>query len=280
MADNYKNTFLAFALIGRFVLVYIASIIDERTPNMKYTDTDYDVFSDAATHVYNGSSPYARATYRYTPLAAYICLLNNIIHPLAGKIVFCILDVLMGVFMWSLIESQNRNRKYTMLYVAFWIYNPVTVGMSTRGSNDNIIALLVFASLYFLLKKSYVTAGLVYGLSVHFKIYPIIYCIPFYFFIDCDRKAIIEGKKSICSLIFSKLFTKNRVVFTLVSASTFISLTGFFYYVYDYEFIYEAYLYHFIRKDNRHNYSVYFYMIYQMYDLQSSKLMAIMTFVP
>ena len=63
------------------------------------------------------------------------------------------LDVLMGVFMWSLIESQNRNRKYTMLYVAFWIYNPVTVGMSTRGSNDNIIALLVFASLYFLLKK-------------------------------------------------------------------------------------------------------------------------------
>ena len=105
MADSYKNTFLAFALLGRFALVYVASIIDERTPNMKYTDTDYDVFSDAATHVFNGNSPYARATYRYTPLAAYICLLNNIIHPLAGKIVFCVLDVLMGVFMWSLIES-------------------------------------------------------------------------------------------------------------------------------------------------------------------------------
>jgi phosphatidylinositol glycan class M len=167
-----------------------------------------------------------------------------------------------------------------MLYVAFWVFNPVTVGMSTRGSNDNIIALLVFASLYFLLKKQYVVAGLVYGLSVHFKIYPIIYSIPFYFFIDCDREAILKGKKSICSLIFSQFFTKNRVVFTLVSASTFISLTGFFYYFYGYEFIYEAYLYHFIRKDNRHNYSVYFYMIYQMYDMQSSKLMAILTFVP
>jgi len=45
-------------LIGRFIIVFIASIIDERTPNMKYTDTDYDVFSDAATHVYNGRSPY------------------------------------------------------------------------------------------------------------------------------------------------------------------------------------------------------------------------------
>ena len=80
-------------------------MIDEKTPNMKYTDTDYDVFSDAATHVYNGNSPYLRHTYRYTPLAAYICVLNNIIHPLAGKIIFVLLDVLMGVFMWSLIES-------------------------------------------------------------------------------------------------------------------------------------------------------------------------------
>ena len=133
--------------------MYIASIIDERTPNMKYTDTDYDVFSDAATHVYNGQSPYQRHTYRYTPLAAYICVLNNIIHPLAGKIIFVLLDVLMGVFMWSLIESQNVSRKYTILYVAFWVYNPVTVGMSSRGSNDNIIATLVFATLYFLLKR-------------------------------------------------------------------------------------------------------------------------------
>jgi hypothetical protein len=55
--------------------------------------------------------------------------------------------------MWSLIESQNVSKKYTILYVAFWVYNPVTVGMSTRGSNDNIIATLVFATLYFLLKR-------------------------------------------------------------------------------------------------------------------------------
>ena len=100
-----KDIFFAFALIGRFIIVYIAKLIDEATPNMKYTDTDYFVFSDAATHVYNGGSPYARHTYRYTPLAAYICVLNNFIHPLAGKIVFCILDVIMGAFMWKLVES-------------------------------------------------------------------------------------------------------------------------------------------------------------------------------
>ena len=102
---SYKAAFLWFALIGRFVIVFIASIIDERTPNMKYTDTDYDVFTDAAKQVYRGKSPYKRSTYRYTPIAAYICTLNVVIHPLAGKIVFCILDVLMGMLMWNLIES-------------------------------------------------------------------------------------------------------------------------------------------------------------------------------
>ena len=123
--------------------------------------------------------------------------------------------------------------------------------------------------------------GLVYGLSVHFKIYPIVYCIPFYFFIDCDRKAILEGKKSLCSLLFTNLFTKNRLIFGLVSAGTFLSLTGLFYCVYGYEFIYEGYLYHLIRKDNRHNYSVYWYMILQTYDFQQkSGVMALLAFVP
>jgi GPI mannosyltransferase 1 subunit M len=150
-----------------------------------------------------------------------------------------------------------------MLYVAFWIYNPVTVGMSTRGSNDNIIALLVFASLYFLLKKDYWVAGFTYGLSVHFKIYPVIYSIPFYFFIDCDRQAILSGK-SLLSIIFNfnNFITKNRLIFTFSFLCTFTSLTALFYHIYGYQFLYEGYLYHLERKDNRHNYSVYFYMIY------------------
>ena len=134
--------------------------------------------------------------------------------------------------------------------------------MSTRGSNDNIIATLVFATLYFLLKRQYVIAGVLYGLSVHFKIYPIIYCIPFYFYIDCNKEAILKGNKALYQLIFTNLFTKNRLIFTFVSASTFLILSGTFYYIYGYEFIYEGYLYHLIRKDNRHNFSVYFYMIY------------------
>lgn len=64
------------------------------------------------------------------------------------------------------------------------------VAMPTRGSNDNIISLLIFIALYFILKKQYIWAGLSYGLSVHFKIYPIIYSFVLYFYIDMDRSLI------------------------------------------------------------------------------------------
>jgi phosphatidylinositol glycan class M len=175
------------ALLIRFVGVYLAKLIDESPSPKKFTDTDYDVFSDAAKHVAHGNSPYARHTYRYTPLAAYMCLPNVWIHPLSGKVIFCIFDVIMGATMWQLIESQNKNKKNTWLYVSFWLFNPVTIAMSTRGSNDNIIAMLVYITLYYLLKKNYTAAAFWYGLSVHFKIYPIIYCFVFFLYIDCDK---------------------------------------------------------------------------------------------
>ena len=116
--------------------------------------------------------------------------------------------------------------------------------------------------IYFLLKRHYITAGFLYGFSVHFKIYPIIYCIPFYFYIDCDKKAIHMGKSFWQRLKFKEFFTINRLVFALISAWTFVGLNVMFYYIYGDEFLEEAWLYHLVRKDNRHNYSVYHYLIY------------------
>ena len=69
-------------------------------------------------------------------------------------------------------------------------------------------------------------------------------------------------------------------MFTFVSAGTFLALTYFFYVLYGYEFLWEAYLYHLVRKDNRHNVSVYWYMIYQLYDESASTLLGVATFIP
>lgn len=278
--NDYKKYFFLWFFWIRIALIFVAWYVDDNTPTIRYTDTDYDVFTDAAGHVYNGDSPFKRHTYRYTPLAAYICLPNQMIHYYAGKFVFCFFDMIMAMFMWNILESQTSNKYWIFAYVSYIIQNPITVALSTRGSNDNIIIMLVYGTIFFLLKRRYVLAGLMYGLSVHFKIYPIIYSIPFYLFIDCDREAILEGKKSWSQIVFKNFFTRNRVVFTLVSATTFLSLTGFFYSLYGFEFLYEGYLYHFVRKDNRHNYSVYFLMIYNMMDLKANNVLALMAFIP
>ena len=40
-------------MVIRLVMVAVGEYIDS-VSDVKYTDTDYSVFSDAATHVYNG----------------------------------------------------------------------------------------------------------------------------------------------------------------------------------------------------------------------------------
>jgi len=60
--------------------------------------------------------------------------------------------------------------------------------LSTRGSSDIIVLFLVLSSLYFLLTKRFVLGGVFYGLGVHFKIYPIIFALPLWLFIDRTYK--------------------------------------------------------------------------------------------
>ena len=51
---------------------------------------------DAAAAVAAGGSPFERATFRYTPLLAWVGLLNVWLHSAASKALFCTADLAAG----------------------------------------------------------------------------------------------------------------------------------------------------------------------------------------
>ena len=79
--------------------------------------------------------------------------------------------------------------------------------------------------------------------------------------------------------LFDNFFSKNRIRFTVISAGVFISLFVLFYIIYGNMFVHETYLYHLIRKDNRHNFSVTFYYIYLNFE-NITPFKAALTFLP
>lgn len=76
---------LAISAAVRSLLVCWGELQDTYL-RVKYTDVDYQVFTDAARYVSQGGSPYERSTYRYSPLLAYLVLPNIWLHPAWGKV--------------------------------------------------------------------------------------------------------------------------------------------------------------------------------------------------
>lgn len=80
------------SLLGLSALVRVILIIygewQDSHMEVRYTDVDYLVFSDAASLVASGQSPYKRTTYRYSPLLAFLLVPNSIIHHSWGKFLF------------------------------------------------------------------------------------------------------------------------------------------------------------------------------------------------
>ena len=251
----------AAALAIRFALVAVAAIIDAYKPlGLRYTDVDYDVLKDGARAMMQGGSPFQRATYRYSPLVAWPLLLDVKTGLPVAKLVFCLMDVLLGDAMGQLAEQRGASSHVRLL----WLFNPISIVLCTRGSWDAVSVYLVLKAL--LSKRSPVKAGLLLGLATHLRLYPVIYAAPFLYnlcFESRRRRPIARA------LAFCMAFTSGLLAPTLYA-----------YQAYGNVYVEEALRYHLKRADHRHSFSVFWLPIYLSRALQDSRLTLLLKLAP
>ena len=270
------------AVILRAILLLYGSLQDAFSP-MKYTDIDYFVFTDAARFISQGQSPYARDTYRYTPLLAWF------IYPTTwqgkwfsfGKILFAIGDIVAGWLILRILRSSGKMPiDRALKFASIWLLNPMVAQISTRGSSEGLLGVVVSALLWAVLSKRIQLAGLLLGFAVHFKIYPFIYATSIIWWLDEEHA---HGAPSIHSkTLYSRaigFINSARMTLAMYSLFTFTTLNSLMYYMwvtypklyfrctyisrrYGWPFLQHSYFHHLTRIDHRHNFSPYNTLLY------------------
>lgn len=301
---------VVFAAVAfRAALIVYAEYHDAHSV-LKYTDVDYRVFSDAARFVAQpmadnhavgpwGESlslgdPYTRETYRYTPLLALLLLPNEWLHPAFGKVIFSLADIGIGLLSKQLLvatSSKWRQKEHTywglsrdeLILAGIWLLNPMPANISTRGSAESLLGILVILTLALAVQRKWVSCAILLGASIHWKIYPLIYVgslLPLVGAeIDTPSRTRVGGFPN-------WVLNPQRLRFVAVSAATFALLSGAMYMTWGMPFLEHSYLYHIGRTDHRHNFSVYFYPLYLgltreavLTNLQS-KALGLLAFLP
>ena len=243
MADAKRvfSGFGFFCFLALLLRIFLIAYGEWQDKNMvvKYTDIDYHVFTDASRHIVEGNSPYLRPTYRYTPLLSLLLTPNISLHMCFGKVLFVLFDVLAGYLLYKILCVRGCPDRRAVFFSYFWLFNPLPLTVSTRGNAESIMAVLVLASIYFVLVKNVPVAAIFFALSVHFKIFPVIYGLPFVLLVGGDgynsKKPDVhrtKDKHSLSGFIHQTtafILHPQRVKFAVVSAVTFLGLTGLLY---------------------------------------------------
>ncbi|KAG5931998.1 GPI mannosyltransferase 1 [Claviceps pazoutovae] len=256
------------ALLLRLTLLLYGTWQDAHSA-VKYTDIDYLVFTDASRLVSASQSPYARDTYRYTPLLAWLLLPTSVFFP-AGKIIFALGDILAGWLMLRLLRKRGMSAERAGGFASLWLWNPMVATMSTRGSAEGLLGVLTVALLWAVEGQCFVLAGVVLGLGVHFKIYPFIWAPAILWWMDRENlggsrtgkaACAYDDARGICARVM-RFVSWERIKFVVVSLGTFMGLNVLMYWIYGMPFIQHTFSHHMTRLDHRHNFSPYNTLLY------------------
>ena len=165
-----------------------------------------------------------RPTYRYTPILAWMLTPNITLFAEFGKVIFIVCDVLTGYLLYHILKKRLCSEFTATMCASFWLLNPLPATVSSRGNAESIIAILVLGTMYYIMKQGLLNlciAGLLYGLSVHMKIYPVTYALPIYLMLDSNYGGTKTGR--ICG--YDLLPNRHRFTFVLFSALSFLTLT-------------------------------------------------------
>ena len=231
MSSFFSSPVIVFvAAIGLRVVLFFYGLWQDANSPMKYTDIDYYVFTDAARFTANGGSPYDRETYRYTPLLAWMLLPTTWSSTWFsfGKVLFAVGDIVAGWLIFLVLKDSNKmSTERALKFASIWLLNPMVATISTRGSSEGLLGVMVIALLWAILQKRIYVAGFLLGLGVHFKIYPFIYAPSIIWWLDDEhlgtRKAPSSRKTDLLSQA-TNFCNGSRVKITLASLLTFMLL--------------------------------------------------------
>jgi GPI mannosyltransferase 1 subunit M len=262
---------LLSAALARAALLLFGAWQDAHM-KVKFTDIDYEVYTDAARFFSAGGSPYDRSTYRYTPLLAMLLLPNITIQKEFGKVLFLTADLLVAWLIWRLLGARGLLApRQRALCVSVWLFNPLTATISARGNGEALVTCMMLGTLALLHQGMPAMAGAVFGLAVHWRLYPIIYALSLVRHLALrglhNQKSEVESaggrlQRWLTSGPLGAVVSRDGVVLGMAAASTFFALTWWCFARFGHAFLDEAMLYHARRSDPRHNFSPFFYPAY------------------
>ncbi|CUG93172.1 mannosyltransferase, putative [Bodo saltans] len=256
------GTLLTLGAVVRLVLM-LYSVYHDRTYRVKYTDIDYMIITDGAAEMAAGGTPFDRATFRYTPLLSALMLPNVWWWLHSGKAFFALCDVGAAWYCYRIMISFATEKSAKVAVSLFILFNPIVVQVSTRGNSDMVVAFLSLAALANYFQRKFVISAMWLGFAIHFKLYPVIYALPFVLGLIEQRRVVTNGRVQHRSFVSATLAALPLILACGLAVVVLFALpTAVCYHFYGQRYLDDALLYHFHREDHRHNLSPYWLAMY------------------